>query len=180
MSNRFVNNINLCFTEDYSSPSSLYKYNASCKLTPSSNSSFNKTINTSFNGSLTSEDLIQDEEGLESYLKEVAQQEKKFNHSKSVDQPSNLLSSFWSHSATRSPNEVSPLLRKCAYQLAPTTGWYSLIKCNNLPLNHLTCVIIIFFFQTSQNHLVLTPTKEAHQGGTLESQTFGGNTELIR
>jgi hypothetical protein len=41
----------------------------------------------------------------------------------SVEQPSNLLSSFWSHPATRTPSEVPPTLRRCTYQLAPpTTG----------------------------------------------------------
>lgn len=39
-----------------------------------------------------------------------------------IDQPSNLLSSFWSHPAIRNPGEVSPLLRKCAYQVAPIIG----------------------------------------------------------
>lgn len=41
----------------------------------------------------------------------------------SVEQPSNLLSSFWSHPATRTASEVPPTLRRCSYQLAPpTTG----------------------------------------------------------
>ncbi|KAJ4448217.1 hypothetical protein ANN_10231 [Periplaneta americana] len=45
----------------------------------------------------------------------------------SVEQPSNLLSSFWSHPATRTAAEVPPMLRRCSYQLAspttvPTTG----------------------------------------------------------
>lgn len=83
----------------------------------SSNGSFSKSMN----GSLTNENLIQDECELESYLKEVEQQ-RKCALSTSVDQPSNLLSSFWSHPATRAPGEVSPLLRRCAYQLAPTIG----------------------------------------------------------
>jgi hypothetical protein len=41
----------------------------------------------------------------------------------SVEQPSNLLSSFWSHPATRTAAEVPSILRRCYYQLAPpTTG----------------------------------------------------------
>lgn len=75
----------------------------------------------SLNGSLTNEDLIRDECELESYLEEVEQQ-RKCMLSTNVDQPSNLLSSFWSHPAVRRPGEVSPLLRRCAYQLAPTIG----------------------------------------------------------
>lgn len=86
-----------------------------------SNGSLSKSTNISLNGSLTNEDLIQDECELETYLKEVEQQ-RKCVLSTNVDQPSNLLSSFWSHPATRSPGEVSPLLRRCAYQLAPTIG----------------------------------------------------------
>jgi hypothetical protein len=80
-------------------------------------------MNISMNGSLTNEDLIQDECELENYLKEIAQQ-RKCVLSTNVDQPSNLLSSFWSHPATRAPGEISPLLRRCAYQLAPTIGKY--------------------------------------------------------
>ncbi|CAB0032998.1 unnamed protein product, partial [Trichogramma brassicae] len=71
--------------------------------------------------SYTGEDLIQDETELQTYLKEVTKTDKASTpHTTSVDQPSNLLSSFWSHPATRNPGEVSPLLRRCAYQLAPT------------------------------------------------------------
>jgi len=80
-------------------------------------------VTISSSGSLANEDLIQDECELENYLKEVEQQ-RKCVLSTTVDQPSNLLSSFWSHPATRSPSEVSPLLRRCAYQLAPTIGIY--------------------------------------------------------
>lgn len=39
----------------------------------------------------------------------------------SVEQPSNLLSSFWSHPATRTAAEVPSILRRCYYQLAPST-----------------------------------------------------------
>lgn len=68
--------------------------------------------------SFTGEDLIQ-----ENYLKEVSNKDRKStSHLTSIDQPSNLLSSFWTHPATRSPGEVSPLLRHCAYQLAPIIG----------------------------------------------------------
>ncbi|XP_015588188.1 transmembrane protein 209 isoform X2 [Cephus cinctus] len=110
-------------TKDYLSSSSFGKYGHSPsprKLTLSPNSSLNKSLNASANGSLTSENLIQDETQLQSYLKEIARQERKSACSMSIDQPSNLLSSFWSHPAVRSPSEVSPMLRRCAYQLAPT------------------------------------------------------------
>lgn len=82
--------------------------------------SFNSSsLSTSFTG----EELIQDEAELQNFLTEVTKKERKSTpHSTNVDQPSNLLSSFWSHPATRSPGEVSPLLRRCAYQLAPTVG----------------------------------------------------------
>ncbi|KAG7199543.1 hypothetical protein KM043_014154 [Ampulex compressa] len=108
-------------TKDYSMPNPFFKYSSpsSHKTTLSPNGSFNRSLNTSMNGSLTGEDLIQDEVELENYLKEAAQQ-RKCVLSTNVDQPSNLLSSFWSHPAIRSPGEVSPLLRRCAYQLAPT------------------------------------------------------------
>lgn len=72
-------------------------------------------------GNLTNENFIEDECELENYLKEIEQQ-RKHTLSTNIDQPSNLLSSFWSHPAVRSPNEVSPLLRRCTYQLACTTG----------------------------------------------------------
>lgn len=107
--------------KDYSSSNSFLKYSnlTSPKSTISSNGSLSKSMTISINGSLTNEDLIQDECELESYLKEIAQQ-RKCALSTNVDQPSNLLSSFWSHPATRAPGEVSPLLRRCSYQLAPT------------------------------------------------------------
>jgi hypothetical protein len=75
--------------------------------------------------SFTGEELIQDQVALQHFLQEVTKKERKsLSHSTNVDQPSNLLSSFWSHPATRSPGEVSPLLRRCAYQLAPTVGMH--------------------------------------------------------
>lgn len=109
-------------SKDYSSSSPFCKYGVlpSPRKLTSANSSINKSLNTSMNSSFAGEDLIQDESELQSYLKEVASKEKKTTHSTSMDQPSNLLSSFWSHPATRSPGEVSPMLRRCAYQLAPT------------------------------------------------------------
>ncbi|XP_011880588.1 PREDICTED: transmembrane protein 209 [Vollenhovia emeryi] len=107
--------------KDYSTSVPFLKYSnlASPRAIMCSNGSLNKSTNISLNNSLANEDLIQDECELESYLKEVEQQ-RKCALSTNVDQPSNLLSSFWSHPATRSPSEVSPLLRRCAYQLAPT------------------------------------------------------------
>ncbi|KAK0077979.1 hypothetical protein PV325_003214 [Microctonus aethiopoides] len=89
-------------------------------LNTTPNNSLNKSLNTSMNGSLTGDGLIQDEIELQTYLKEVSERERKTTHSTNIDQPSNLLSSFWSHPATRNPTEISPLLRRCAYQLSPT------------------------------------------------------------
>ncbi|XP_050475588.1 transmembrane protein 209 [Bombus huntii] len=106
-------------SKDFSSPNQFFKYGSptSQKSVSSSNGSFNKSLNISANGNLTSEDLIQNERELKNYLEEAHQ--KKHVLSTDIDQPSNLLSSFWSHPAIRSPGEVSPLLRRCAYQLAP-------------------------------------------------------------
>ncbi|KAK9293787.1 hypothetical protein QLX08_011349 [Tetragonisca angustula] len=105
--------------KDFSSPTQFFKYGSptSQKSISNPNGSFNKSLNISANGNLTSEDLIQSERELKSYLEEAHQ--KKHILSTDIDQPSNLLSSFWSHPAIRSPGEVSPLLRRCAYQLAP-------------------------------------------------------------
>ncbi|XP_058791107.1 transmembrane protein 209 [Phymastichus coffea] len=110
-------------TKDYSASSPFSKYNSplSRKSAVSPNVPINKSFNSSMSASFTGDDLIQDEVGLQNYLKEVTKKEcKSTPHSTSVDQPSNLLSSFWSHPATRSPGEVSPFLRQCVYQLAPT------------------------------------------------------------
>jgi len=104
-------------------------------------------MNISNNGNLTNEDLIQDECELESYLKEVEQQ-RKCVLSTNIDQPSNLLSSFWSHPATRTPGEVSPLLRRCAYQLAPTIGKYEinlLFFCYSFA-NYLMIIYLFYLF----------------------------------
>lgn len=108
-------------SKDFSPTNPFFKYGnaTSQKSMQSPNGSLNKSSNISINGSLTNQDLIQDEYELQSYLKEAAQQRKRIL-STDIDQPSNLLSSFWSHPAIRSPGEVSPLLRRCAYQLAPT------------------------------------------------------------
>lgn len=115
------------FSEDFSTSNSFCKYNSlSTNKSLSPNGSFGKSFNSSLNSSLTNEDLIQDEVELQNYLKQVSQKERKSVLSSNVDQPSNLLSSFWSHPAIRSPSEVSPLLRRCAYQLAPTIGLYYL------------------------------------------------------
>lgn len=105
--------------------SPFYKYSGPSspqKLTVSPNSLINKSLNNSLNGSLTGDGLIYDETQLQSYLKELEHRERKSTSITSIDQPSNLLSSFWSHPATRSPGEVSPMLRRCVYQLAPTIG----------------------------------------------------------
>lgn len=67
------------------------------------------------------DELIQDEQSLKNYLKEYDGFEKSSLVGSSVEQPSNLLSTFWSHPATRSPTEATPMLRRCTYQLAPAT-----------------------------------------------------------
>ncbi|XP_076639602.1 transmembrane protein 209 [Colletes latitarsis] len=106
-------------SKNFSTLSPFFKYSSpmSEKSQCSPNGSFNKSFNISTNGNLTSEELIQSEKELQNYLDETRQ--RKHVLSTDIDQPSNLLSSFWSHPAIRSPGEVSPLLRRCAYQLAP-------------------------------------------------------------
>ncbi|KAF7997041.1 hypothetical protein HCN44_005318 [Aphidius gifuensis] len=122
LSRRSIGSPSLSESKTYSA-SPFCKYTSSTPprtINSSPNSSFNKSLNTSMNGSLTGEGLIQDESELESYLKDISDRERKTSHSTNIDAPSNLLSSFWSHPATRTPGEVSPMLRRCAYQLAPT------------------------------------------------------------
>lgn len=117
------------FQEDYSPSCPFFKYGSSPtsqKSASSPNASFNKSLNVSTNGNVTSEDLIQNEKELQSYLEEARQ--KKHVLSTDIDQPSNLLSSFWSHPAIRNPGEVSPLLRRCTYQLAPIIGKFVPLK----------------------------------------------------
>ncbi|XP_053978853.1 transmembrane protein 209 [Hylaeus anthracinus] len=106
-------------SKSFTTTSPFFKYGSptSQKSTTSPNGSLNKSFNASINGNLTSEELIQSEKELQSYLDDSRQ--RKHVLSTDIDQPSNLLSSFWSHPAIRSPGEVSPLLRRCAYQLAP-------------------------------------------------------------
>ncbi|XP_043791174.1 transmembrane protein 209 [Apis laboriosa] len=106
-------------SKDFSSSNKFFKYDSptSQRSASSPNGSFNKPLNISTNGNLTNEDLIQNEKELKNYLEKARQ--KKNVLSTDIDQPSNLLSSFWSHPAIRSPGEVSPLLRRCAYQMAP-------------------------------------------------------------
>ncbi|XP_043285398.1 transmembrane protein 209 [Venturia canescens] len=108
--------------ENSSSPFCKYSDTPSPRnLNLSPNNSYqNRSSNSLMNGSLIGEGLIQDEAELQSYLKEIVERDRKSTHSTNIDQPSNLLSSFWSHPATRSPTEVSPMLKRCVYQLAPT------------------------------------------------------------
>ncbi|XP_022195986.2 transmembrane protein 209 [Nilaparvata lugens] len=70
---------------------------------------------------MSPDELIQDEQSLRNYLKEYDGFEKSSLVGSSVEQPSNLLSTFWSHPVTRSPTEAMPMLRRCTYQLAPAT-----------------------------------------------------------
>lgn len=72
----------------------------------------------------STEEFISDERSLNQYIHDYEEHEKKASVSMSVEQPSNLLS-FWNNSSSRNVNEVSPLLRRCTYQLAPLTpGMY--------------------------------------------------------
>ncbi|KAF7407356.1 transmembrane protein 209 [Vespula maculifrons] len=100
---------------------------SSPKLKLSPDGSINKSLNSSMNSTFTSEHFIQSEAELQKYLKEASVQRKTIL-STNIDQPSNLLSSFWTHPAIRSPNEVSPSLRRCAYQLAPTMLSFNMDK----------------------------------------------------
>lgn len=114
------------FSETYTGSSPFCKYSdppspRNLNLTPN-NSYHNRSVNSLMNGSLIGEGLIQDEAELQTYLKDLVDRERKSTHSTNMDQPSNLLSSFWSHPATRNPAEVSPMLRRCVYQMAPTVG----------------------------------------------------------
>ncbi|KAK3909516.1 Transmembrane protein 209 [Frankliniella fusca] len=65
-----------------------------------------------------SSEFIGDEDSLTNYLRDFDSHEKSSTHAASIEQPTNLLSSFWSHPASRTAGEVSPLLRRCTYQLA--------------------------------------------------------------
>lgn len=66
----------------------------------------------------SSVDVIEDKSSLSQYLKEYEAYEKVANLSNQNEQPTNLLSSFWNHPASKSGKEVSPFLRRCQYQLA--------------------------------------------------------------
>lgn len=67
-------------------------------------------------------EFIGNEDDLSQYLKDFESHEKSSIHAASIEQPKNLLSSYWSHPASRTAGEVSPLLRRCTYQLAPHTS----------------------------------------------------------
>ena len=68
---------------------------------------------------VSSVQFIDNETSLSQYLKEYENFEKTAAVGQSVEQPTNLLSSFWSHSATRTSSEVPATLRRCTYQMAP-------------------------------------------------------------
>ncbi|PNF40193.1 Transmembrane protein 209 [Cryptotermes secundus] len=70
---------------------------------------------------ISSVDFIENERSLTQYLQDYENFERTAAVGQSVEQPSNLLSSFWSHPATRTASEVPPTLRRCSYQLAPPT-----------------------------------------------------------
>lgn len=63
------------------------------------------------------EDFITGEQSLGKYIQEYEEHEKKACVSMSTEETPNSLS-FWNTSNSRSINEVSPLLRRCTYQLS--------------------------------------------------------------
>ncbi|XP_063241850.1 transmembrane protein 209 isoform X1 [Bacillus rossius redtenbacheri] len=71
--------------------------------------------------SISSVEFIEDKHSLKTYLKEFEEHEKKAAVGVTMDQPSNLLSSFWSYSPIRAMPDISPVLRRSLYQLAPSS-----------------------------------------------------------
>ncbi|XP_054278113.1 transmembrane protein 209-like isoform X2 [Macrosteles quadrilineatus] len=67
---------------------------------------------------LPTSEIIQDESSLNQYLKEYETLERSSIVETSMEQPSNMLSGFWCHPASRTTTEVSPLLRRCTYQMS--------------------------------------------------------------
>lgn len=67
---------------------------------------------------VTSVENITDEVTLNKYLKEHEKHEKNTKVVNKTQQSNNLLSSFWSHSVTKTAKDMSSFLKKCQYQLA--------------------------------------------------------------
>uniref|UniRef100_A0A1B6FSW8 Transmembrane protein 209 n=1 Tax=Cuerna arida TaxID=1464854 RepID=A0A1B6FSW8_9HEMI len=67
---------------------------------------------------LATSEVIQDESALQQYLREFESLEKSSVVENSMEQPSNMLSGFWSHPASRTATDISPLLRRCTYQMS--------------------------------------------------------------
>nr|XP_015837006.1 PREDICTED: transmembrane protein 209 isoform X1 [Tribolium castaneum] len=63
-------------------------------------------------------EFIQDEKDLDTYLKEFEANTSVKNLNNQTQQPSNLLSSFWSHPVTKTAKDMSSFLKRCTYQLA--------------------------------------------------------------
>ncbi|KAJ9587901.1 hypothetical protein L9F63_018682, partial [Diploptera punctata] len=71
---------------------------------------------------ISSVEFIENETSLSQYLRDYEHFEKTASVGQSVEQPTNLLSSFWNHPATRTSSEVPVTLRRCTYQMAPLTA----------------------------------------------------------
>lgn len=66
------------------------------------------------------DDFISGEESLCKYIQDFEEYEKKACVSMSMEETSNSLS-FWNTPNAKTLNEVSPLLRRCTYQLSSLT-----------------------------------------------------------
>lgn len=67
-------------------------------------------------------EFINDEQSLTDYLKGYQVYEKATNMSSPIEQPTSLLSSFWSHPAAKNNSEIPSVLRRCQYQLSPLSA----------------------------------------------------------
>lgn len=77
-------------------------------------------------------DFITDETDLERYLKEFDVNTKVQNLSTQNQQPSNLLSSFWSHPVTKTAKDMSTFLKRCTYQMSTQSPGMLFLYLNNL------------------------------------------------
>lgn len=68
--------------------------------------------------SLNSGEYISNEKMLKQYLYDYDIQDKAQNANNTVDTPTNLLSSYWTHPGNQTQHDVSMYLRKAQYQLA--------------------------------------------------------------
>lgn len=91
----------------------------------------NPTILKSSSPVTSVKDFITDEYSLRRYIQDYEDYEKKAAISTNVQETSNSFS-FWSPSYSSNLNEVSPILRRCTYQLSSlSTGFYT--NSNILP-----------------------------------------------